>query len=187
MLALVVAIAASVTFLPMHSPQTPMHIASPIAMKAPTFTTRIAMDLPAAQPAPEFTPEESSAALVSTDGVASQLKRDYAFARERCMSRLRESDSFQKAKQEADELQAEVESLRRDDPKRQLPDVSLNWMRARSRVNGMIQTALKADVDVQKTESAVRAGGLIQPTFPIRSQEPAEPSFPTNPQAAAGD
>lgn len=176
--------ASSATLLPKHQSVLVHPAAAQTSIATEPFTTRIMTQDVAllAQPALVST---ASVPLPEGDGAASRLKREYAFARERCLARLRETVAFQQLEAETGALQLQVESLRRDDPGSQLPDTSLRWMRSKSQLNGMMQAALKLDLDVQKAESAMRAGGLIQPTFPIRSPEVNEPDPRAN-QAAAG-
>lgn len=185
LMTLVLVTAAGASIIPWRNIATPAR-RKPTQAAAPAgpFTEKLVAQNEMALARPAFS-AAPSIPLPETDGAATRLKREYAFARERCLARLRETDSFQRLATETDALQIQVEALRRDDPRSQLPDTSLRWMRSKSQLNGMIQAALKVDPDVQKAESAMRAGGLIQPTFPIRSPEQNEPDPSAN-QAAAG-
>jgi hypothetical protein len=115
---------------------------------------------------------------------ASKLKLDYAYARERCLARLRETEQYQRAKRSVDELEAQVQALRQDDPREQLPAISVKWITAKSELNSLTQTALRDDPDVRATESVLRAAGFIQPVFPMRAN--ASDLETAHPEAAPG-
>jgi hypothetical protein len=99
------------------------------------------------------------------------VRIDYAFARERALAKLRETETYMSALGELNEAESRVVALRSDQSNKDLPEASVRWMRAKSVVTGMERAALKADPEVQRTESAMRAGGYIQPVFPIRSSD----------------
>jgi hypothetical protein len=82
-----------------------------------------------------------------------------ARAREQCMERLAQTDDYAKAKAEFDRLDEKVRALRSDDPFRELPRTSVDWIQAKSELKRVVDEAMKADPEVEEAEEAVKALG----------------------------
>jgi hypothetical protein len=175
-----------------------------LPVKMPVMPQRMAAAVP--DPAATTAPSDSMPAANALPGVAmgaplapapqpvvdpaSKIKLDYAYARERCLARLRQTPQYQRVKQEMDELEAQVRALRQDDPRNQLAAVSLKWITAKSQLSVLTQAALREDPDVRSAENVLRAAGFIQPVFPMRSStiippDSGHPDLDTGPTAAS--
>lgn len=174
-----------------------------LPVKMPVIPQRLAASV--SPPSATTAPADSTAAEKSSSAVAmgaplspapqpvvdpaSRIRLDYAYARERCLAKLRETPQYQRIKQEMDELEAQVRALRQDDPRNELAAVSVKWITAKSQLSALTQAALREDPDVRSAESVLRAAGFIQPVFPMRSStldpDPARPGLDPGPTAAS--
>jgi len=80
-------------------------------------------------------------------------------AREKCMERIAETEQYRRAKAAFDGLDEKVRALRSDDPFRDLPKTSIEWIQAKSELKRVVDKAMTGDPAVQEAEEAVKALG----------------------------
>src|SRR5262245_53700403 len=75
-------------------------------------------------------------------------------AREQCLERLSTNPDYQRAKAEFDRIDAKVKALRSQDPFRELPRVSVDWIQAKSDLQVIIDQAMNKDEQVRAAQEA---------------------------------
>jgi hypothetical protein len=118
----------------------------PISIPTPVQTAIVA---PSAAPAPSEQPSRASQ--------VERLQNQLSSARERCLARLYATEEYRSLKAEHDRLEARVRKLRRDDPLRELPAASVQWIQAKSELRRITDEALQADLEVSRAQRALSA------------------------------
>jgi hypothetical protein len=75
-------------------------------------------------------------------------------AREQCLARLSRNPEYQRAKAEFDRIDAKVKALRVEDPFRELPRLSVDWIQAKSDLQAIIDQAMNRDEQVRIAQDA---------------------------------
>lgn len=91
-----------------------------------------------------------------------QLEQDLDAAKQRCIDRLIATEDYQQAKTRAQELEERASVLRKQENHRELPQVSLEWVQAKSRVATMVSTALADDPDVRSIQDQLENVGVLR-------------------------
>jgi hypothetical protein len=91
----------------------------------------------------------------TTAELIAQRKANLARAQQKCMQQIELTEPYQAAKARFDELDARVRALRSEDPYRELPKVSVEWIQAKSDLQKVIDEAMRTDPDVVRAQDAM--------------------------------
>jgi hypothetical protein len=77
-------------------------------------------------------------------------------AQQKCLARLAGTEPYESTKARFDDLDARVQTLRNDDPYRELPRISVDWIEAKSDLQKIVDEAMKADPEVVRAAAAIK-------------------------------
>jgi hypothetical protein len=110
--------------------------------------------LPRNQPRPDGPPLTNS--RPAPVDLLAQRKADLVRAQQACMQRLEQTEAYQTAKARFDDIDVRVRALRADDPYRDLPKASVEWIEAKSDLQKIIDEAMKTDPDVVRAQTPLK-------------------------------
>jgi hypothetical protein len=144
---------AGVALIGLRSPPTRHEAASASSLSATAAATHVTSPAPVeAAPEPVLPPQKTQISL----------EEQFARAKAQCLERLYATDAYHVAKSEVDRLEEMVKLLREQDPERQLPKTSLQWMEAKNVIARMVSTALAEDAQVQQAEQVLLERGVLR-------------------------
>jgi hypothetical protein len=128
----------------------PMHV--PVQVDHPKAQAAIEPPPAPPKPAVEAPPRRLSAAEI-----LAQRKADLVEAQQQCLRRLEGTPPYESAKAHFDQIDQRVKALRRDDPFRDLPRASVEWIQAKSELQKVIDEAMRADPQVVRARATLDA------------------------------